>query len=137
MRERLTNTIGFWPSKGRVSHFRKSCQMIMHILDIVMHAILRSCANFHFFSQSFWSPAKHFNFTRRNAQKYKGKWHTEIFWTFWYKINIKKRVDFKNPFCWLRRIFWYPYCHILCHLCHVTCVIKCQKMSFYDTCHVT
>ena len=58
---------------SRVSHFRKSCQMIMHIWDIVMHANLRSCANFHFFSQSFWSPAKRFNFTWRNAQKYKGK----------------------------------------------------------------
>ena len=53
----------------RVSHFRKSCQMIMHNWDIVMHAILRSCAIFYFFSQSFWSPAKRFNFSRRNTKE--------------------------------------------------------------------
>ena len=79
---------------SRVSHFRKSCQMIMHIWHIVMHADLRSCANFHFFSQSFWSPAKHINFTWRNVQKYK------------YNMGIKtsvsiSRMDFYSLYAFL------------------------------------
>ena len=114
-----------------MSHFRKSCQMIMHIWDIVMHANLRCCANFHFFSQSFWSPAKRFNFTWRNAKNTKENDSRRFFGLFDQKFISKNPIDFKNPFCWSRRIFWYPYCHILCHLCHVTCVIKWQKMSFY------
>ena len=40
----------------RVSHFCKSCQIIKHIWDIVMHAILRSCADFHFFLSRFGLP---------------------------------------------------------------------------------
>ena len=54
-----------------------------------------------------------------------------FFGLFDQKFISKSPIDFKNPFCWSRRIFWYPYCHILCHLCHVTCVIKWQKNSFY------
>ena len=80
----------------RVSHFRKSFQMMMHIWDIVMHANIRPCANFHFFSQSFWSPAKRFNFTRRNTKENDSR---RFFGLFDQKLISKKRIDFKNPFC--------------------------------------
>ena len=37
-----------------------------------------------------------------------------------------------DHFVWSIRFFWYPYQHIWWFVCHMTCVMKCHKTSFYD-----